>query len=270
MKKVISLLLLLSSSSAIACQLKQETISLSGSVTSLLYELELLDDSRLKGISVFHPIEKKDFKGRRYPGGVMIAQKTLKEFRGKTIFFDESSELHQRLRQARLDKLVEVKTRGLDPFEATENTIRRIEPHLSNCPTEILRVRLWAANEKQYLLSRKKLQHPIFFFLGEIKGEKLPELMMVHDGPVLFWSRNDRIHTFTSDLAYVRWGEKWRKSLTGKEAFVGLAELKAGEKFRLEKGPKRYWNVRDVGVLTPGPWQIRFMRKFVDTWREND
>jgi hypothetical protein len=251
-----------------ACQIKQETVSLSGTVTSLLYELELLDDPRLKGISLFHPIEKNLFKGKRYPGGVMIAQKTLKELQGKTIFFDESSELAKRLKNAGLTKLVEVKTRGLDPFESTENTLRRLEPYLSNCPTEVLRVRLWAANEKQYLLSRKKLRHPLFFFLGEIKGEKLPELMMVHDGPVLFWTRNDRIHTLKSDLPYVRWGEKWRKGLSEQAAFVGLAELKAGEKFRLEKGPKRYWNVKDVGVLTPGPWQIRFMRKFVDTWRE--
>jgi hypothetical protein len=270
MKKAFSLFALLWALPIFACQIKHEIISLSAPVTGVLAELELLDDSRLKGISLFHPIDKKSFKGTRFGGGVFLAQKTLKAFKDKTVFFDESGETARRLKQAGLTKTVQIKTRGLDPFEVTEKTLKMLEAHLSNCPTEVLRLRLWAANEKQYLLAQKKLQHPIYFFLGEIRGNKLPELMMVNDGPVLFWTRNDRIRSFDSTLAYVRWGEKWRRALTGQEALVGISELKPGSKFELYKGEGRLWNVKDVGALTPGPSQIRFMRHFTDTWKEKN
>lgn len=270
MKKAFSLLALVWALPIFACQLKHEVVSLSAPVTGILAELELLDDSRLKGISLFHPIEKKMFKGERYGGGVFLAQKTLQTFRDKTVFFDESGEIARRLKQAGLSKTVQIKTRGMDPFEVTEKTLKTLEAHLRNCPTEVLRLRLWAANEKQYLLAQKKLQHPIYFFLGEIRGNKLPELLMVNDGPVLFWTRNDRIRSFDSTLAYVRWGEKWRKALTGKEALVGMSELRPGSKFELLKGEGRLWNVKDVGALTPGPTQIRFMRHFTDTWKEKN
>ncbi|MBY0517370.1 MAG: hypothetical protein K2P81_10700 [Bacteriovoracaceae bacterium] len=267
MMKVFSLLILISSFTAYAkCQLNEEIISLSAPVTGVLQEMDLLQDKNLKGISVFHPVLKNDYKGERLGGGVFLAQKVLKGFSHKTLFYDESGEVTRRLKNASLKKIIEVKTRSLDPFEVTTNVLQILENYTRDCATEILRVKLWVASEKEELLKLKTFRHPLYFFLGRIKNQKLPELMMVNDGPVLFWKRHRKIKTFESNLAYVRWGEKWRKSLTSKDVMVGIVEAKAGEKFHLEKGEARFWNVVDVGALTPGPAQIHFMHRFAETW----
>lgn len=263
--KVFSLFLLLFPFFSQAnCRLKSDIVSLSAPVTGVLKELSLLEDKRLKAISLFHPVERSEFKGERIGGGVFLSQKNLKKFSGWTVFFDESGETKRRLKS--LKSKLEVKTRSLDPFEVTLQTLSTLEKWLKDCDREILRVKLWVASEKEELLKLKTFRHPLYFFLGKIKNGKLPDLMMVGDGPVLFWKRHQKIKTHESSLAYLRWGEKWRKSLPKDAVMVGIIELKVGEKFRLEKGEGRLWNVYDVGALTPGPAQIHFMHRFAETW----
>jgi hypothetical protein len=251
---------------AATCRLKSDVISLSAPVTGVFQEMGLLSDSRLKAISLFHPVKKADFRGERLGGGVFLAQKVLRGFNGKTLFYDESGETTRRLKSAQGLNKIEIKTRGKDPFEVTLLTVKVLEKWVKDCDREILRLRLWVASEQEELLKLKTFRHPLYFFLGKIKNGKLPELMMVSDGPILFWKKHNKIKTLDSELAYVRWGEKWRRSSPKEAVMVGLVEHKVGEKFRLEKGEARLWNVYDEGALTPGPAQIHFMHRFAETW----
>ena len=78
------------------CTFRQDlkkVISLSGPMTVLLKEVGLLDHPALGGISVFNPVSKEQFKKKIYPGGIFLANSTLKEFKDSVVFFDESQQV---------------------------------------------------------------------------------------------------------------------------------------------------------------------------------
>src|SRR5665647_1139567 len=110
--------------------------SLSGSITVALKELQLLNNPKLKGISVFNPIGKNQFKGAFLPGGVFLSHTSFNEFAGGVVFFDESRELAKTLMPFSSIQGVEFKTRGLEPLQVVDESIRILSPFLQNCEKE--------------------------------------------------------------------------------------------------------------------------------------
>jgi hypothetical protein len=171
--------------------------------------------------------------------------------------------MKRRLTEAQIAGVIEIQTRSLDPFEVIDRALRILTPHLKNCEERIKSLQAHYLGEKNWLISRPAFKKPMYFFLGEMKPEKWPDLLMVKDGPVLFWLRHKKLTTIDSPLAYVRWGEKWKKSLTEESQLIGLIHSSDAKKFSIEK--QAYWNVTSAGALTPGPWQLRFMRQFIES-----
>lgn len=262
MMKVFSFLIFIWASATFACELKSETVSLSAPITGLLEDLQLLSDKKLIAISMFHPL-KVDSNLERLGGGLFLSQKSLKRFQKMNLFFDESGEMKRRLTEAQISGVIEVPTRSLDPFEVIDRSLTKLAPLLKNCDTKITALKKFYMNEKDWLIKQAAFKRPMYFFLGEMKDENWPDLLMVQDGPVLFWLKHKKIQTIESSLAYVRWGEKWKKSLTEESQLIGLIHSSDAKKISIEK--QSNWNVTSAGALTPGPWQIRFMRQFIES-----
>lgn len=261
MKAFSLLVLLLATTTASAvCGLRGPTVSLSAPVTALLEDLNLIGHPQLKAISMFHALQSPT-SVPRLGGGLFLSQKTLAQFAGHTIFFDESGELQRRLSDTPKLKAISVRTRSLDPFEVTFQALEQLRSQLVGCDADVSALRERYLAEQAWLIAQKPFPRRMFFFLGEVTSSKWPELLMVADGPVLFWTRHRKLQTFPSELAYVRWGEKWKKGLASGDVLVGLVESQGA--FSLEKA--LHWNARGPGVLTPGPGQIRFMRQFVES-----
>lgn len=251
MKKVFSFFTILWCSSIWACELKQDTVSLSAPVTGVIEFLGLLESPRLKAISLFHPVQAS--KLEKLSGGLFLSQKTIERFKTHVIYFDESRELKERLAVAGLK--VEVRTRSLTPFAATRRALSLLAPNLYGCEKKSALLEDWLKSEETWQKAQPALGK-IYFFLGAISSERWPEYLMVRDGFVLSLLEWKKLTTFESELAYVRWGEKWKKSL-GSERLVGLMEA---EKSRVEKISEVKSNFYFPGALTPGIHQIRFMR----------
>jgi hypothetical protein len=236
-----------------ACELKAPIVSLSSPITSLLREMDLLSVGKVKGISMFH--HAPNFRGKKLGGGIFLAKKTIDQFQAVTVFFDEGRELSERLKSLNLKE--EIKTRGLDPFTVTTKALEILTPYLEDCTIEIKKISQWVEDEKKWQISKAAFKKKYFFFLGAILGDKLPELMIVRDGFVMFWIEKKKLQTFESELSYVRWGEKWKKSLED-EILVGVSEDSKRD-FLVKKN--NIYNLNSPGALAPGVDQIKFMRK---------
>jgi hypothetical protein len=133
---ILVLSFLLSLGVTFACQFKQEirsVYSLSGPVTMALRDLNLIKSSKLKGISVFHPIKKGDFNGQFLPGGVFLSHETIKKISGSLLFYDESRELKKILSQYKDINSIEIKTRNLTPPQVLATIVEILTPLLSGC-----------------------------------------------------------------------------------------------------------------------------------------
>ena len=260
MKKVFSLLFILLNpiSTLWCCELQRDTVSLSGPVTGLLKELDLLNSPKLKAISLFHPVG--DVKIEKLGGGLFLAQKTLDKFKDSTFYFDESRELSERLKK--IKNKTEVITRSETPFVITKWSLEKLKDNLIGCEMKIKSLENWIEAEEKWHKLQPASKETIFFFLGAITLDRWPEYLIVRDGFVLSFIQNKKVKTFESDLAYVRWGEKWKKSLKG-ERLIGIAEA---ESARVEKLASGIFNFYYPGALTPGIYQIKFMRYLREMW----
>ncbi len=247
-----------------ACRLTGPIVSLSSPVTGVLKELKLLGDPSLKAVSLFHPLALAEYAGARLGGGVFLSERGMRPYRDAVVYFDESAELAARLRRISFQGRVQVRTRGPDPFVIAENALVALSPRLEGCAPLMAQFRAWMEGERAFLDAAKPFPHPMYFFLGAIRSGKPPELMMVDDGFVGYWSRRGKIRTLDSASAYVRWGEKWRRGLKPTEVLMGLVEAPAGASMEVQPVGKNAFNVSDPGALSPGPGQIRFMRRFVE------
>ena len=257
MMKVFSLFLLLSFKPLWACELKQDTVSLSAPITGILEFMGLLESPRLKAISLFHPVAET--KKEKLSGGLFLSQKTIDRFKSHVVYFDESRELNERLKN--ITQRIEVSTRSQTPFAVTRSSLEKLEPNLMKCDDQIAKLQAWLDREESWNQSQPDLQ-TTYFFLGTLSPSRWPEYLMVRDGFVLGLIETRKLKTFDSDLAYVRWGEKWKKTLKF-ERLVGLAEAKVP---RVEKLSSTMYNFYFPGALTPGIYQIRFLRFMRENW----
>ena len=260
--KVFSLIILFISFNAIACNLdkKFDYISLSGPVTFLLQELKLLNDKSLKGISVFSPVDKKDFRNKIYGGGLFLSEKEKKDFDKKIVFFDQGLELKKYLKSSNSFKNIAIETRDLGALKATSYLLDTLSPYLENCSLKVKKVnkRLNAVKEK--ISQYKKVKNKTFiFYLGEVKNKRFPNLVMANDGIVKTLKDSRIIQTYPSDLSYVSWSQKVVSSLKN-TVHIGVSENKEFQRINLSDD---IINIKSPGALTPGLSQVYLIDKLL-------
>jgi hypothetical protein len=267
MKELMSLLITLLILTGInqaqaACDFKDglKVVSLSAPISSLIEKMGLSQSSKLQGVSTFHYFEKLPKTVVRIPGGLFISEKNSAQFKKSLVFYDSSHELKQRLqRRLGFKNLVAVPTQG-SPIEVTQQSIMALKPLLQNCKQEIADV--FELLKKVSLAKPNPQGKKVLFYLGALKKEgKLPQMLMVADGPVKYWVNKKVIETYPSKLAYVNVSEKIKKEIGSDVIHIGLIDDEKAEDFKVDKlGPKR-WNLYYRGILRPGLSQLSLVQK---------
>jgi hypothetical protein len=274
------ILLLLTSSNVFSCKLKKaDFISLSGPLTFLLKEFNLENDKYFKAKLRVHDIGNSS--ATSLAGGLFISKKLLKKYKKPVIIFDQSKDLESTIKSLGIKHFFEIKTLGLTPFEVYKNSVIALKKITSDCETQIIKLNEKVTNIKFRILERSKHKGPIkrtidytkktslrpkfkkktvIFFLGNIKGEKFPNLVMVNDNFVKFLADNHLITTYPSKESYVPWSSKILKAFTS-PTYIGVYEdtkVRAGQ-VKIRKSENNIINISGNGILTPGISQVRLL-----------
>ena len=239
----------------------KKVFSFSGPITVLLQELNLLKSPKLKGISVFHPVNEKDFSGKFYPGGIFLSHNSLQELSSGVVFFDESQDLRKLFNSQKKISGVEVKTRNMIPLNAFEEGIRLLSPYLSHCESALEKMRKEVTLLQEELLRKVPENLTAVFYMGEIRGGRRPELLMVNDGVVKWLLENKKITSYPSTLRNVNWSSKIMRSLPEKSFHVGVVDS-GKDKIVKMKRSSREMTFYYPGALIPGISQLRAFTYF--------
>ncbi len=250
------LLLFFTIQQSMACEIKRPLISLSGPITMLLEELDLLKSKKLIAISTLHPIRKK-FTGRLLGGGVFLSRKVLKHYSETDFIFDKSNELSNLFKNSGVKSYKELDLTGKDAFQSYKMSLKFLTPYLESCEKRVLSLERRVEKIRNNIKT-KNIPNMIFF-LGEIKS-KLPELIMVNDGFVKTLMEKKEFKTYPSELAYVSWSQRVLFNLDN-FLLVGVGDQKKNEIIKLGENKV---NVFYRGVLTPGVRQIYFLDWFLN------
>lgn len=247
------------------CELSREVVSLSGPITMLFEELDLLKDKKLIAISKFHPVLSPG-DVTVVAGGTFLAKKMLRQFTNRVIYFDKSQELSLIFKKSKIKRSIEIDTRGLDPFETVDNNLRAIGPVIKNCSKKI---KLLKANIQKI---QKELQLPVIlhhaiFYLGSI-ADKAPNLIIGRDGFVLSLLKVSHFKTYPTELAYVPWSQKVLLGLYD-YTHVGIKNVYSNE-FIVKKVKNKFYNISFRGVLIPGIRQVYFLKSLTSFKDNND
>lgn len=258
MKLVFSLGLVLSLSVAASCHLnpKYDYISLSAPITTTLKELNLLEDLSLKFISSFHPVEFKEEK--KLYGGNFVSLKDVVKLKKPLVFFDESKSLEKIIIKNRL-QYIKIKSRGMDPFVIVKDVLSKLKPFLLGCEKLVAKSESRLVRLREKILSElSSFPSKLIFFLGEIKNNKLPDLLIGNDGAVSFLNLYTDTLAYKTQIHYLPWSSKIIRKHERNSIFIGLSEGNLKIEKLTEKGRL---NIRFPGVLAPGWSQIYFLSK---------
>lgn len=263
MKAISFLITFLVCSNCIACNLKKDFdyISLSGPITFLLQQLDLLNDKKLKGISLFAPVDTISFKNKVYGGGLFLSDKEKSDFDNKVIFYDNGLELKKYLESSNASEKIVIDTRTKGCIEATNIVINQLKPYLNKCEEKLKKIQsdiLKIKNELQSYEVKNK-EKTYLFYLGKINKNKLPNLIISNDGPIKSLKDFKILKSYPSDFAYVSWSQKTIKSLKD-ITHIGVGE---GEQFEVIKIDQDKLNILSPGALTPGLSQLYFLEKLL-------
>lgn len=265
--KIFSSLLLLFSIQSFACEWKPEVkkvVTLSGSMTVLMKKTGLLSKKEVQGISVFSPVSKNDFSGKIYPGGIFIAQGTLNEFSGTTVFYEKSEQL-RKIFQSRNDiNKVEIYTRGKVPLEVVEYSIEQLKPFVKGCEKAFTEFTDEAKAVQKKLLDKLSGKATVVFYLGEIRGNRFPEMVVVHDGVVSLLLKENKIQSYPSELAYVNWSAKVMADLPKETLHVGLVDPGMNDEKKIKRSSNRMTLIYP-GSLIPGFSQLEAFLYWAET-----
>ena len=261
-----SYLLFFSIHSMAACQFKKhvtKVFSLSGVTSVALKEMGLLKNPAVKGISVFNPIGKTDFTGKRYPGGIFLSPGVFKEFGGGVVLYDESRELSSILDPMSSIQGIQVKTRGLIPVAVTEYVLKELEPFLQDCEkekTSFLAKTYLTADRLSKTIPENRTA---VYYLGRNRKGQHPEMIMVHDGIVKWLIEQKKIKSYPSSLAYVNWSAKLMRKLPKDTLHINVIDSGAEMTKKLE-GKFGQWTLTYPGALVPGLTQLEAWGYFED------
>lgn len=268
MKIFVSLFfLIISVNASAACGFKpdvKKVISLSGSMIVLLEKTNLLKSPVVKGISVFGPVSGKNFSGKIYPGGLFIAQSTLSEFSDALVFYDKSEQLKKILKSRNDINEVEISTRGRLPLEVVDDSIKVLSAYVHDCEKTFEEFRAKTLEVQNKLLRKLSSNPHIVFYLGPIKGGRLPEMVVVNDGVVALLLKEKKIHSYPTELSYVNWSAKVMAALPPGTLHVGLVDPGMKIEKEIKRSSKRMTLIYP-GVLVPGYTQLEAFLYWAET-----
>jgi hypothetical protein len=226
--------------------------SLSAPVTLALRDLDLLKSGIVKGVSVFHPLKQEDFSGAILPGGIYLSTKVSQDFEKSVVIFDESRELRKNLS----GKLVEIKTRDLEPLDVSEEIIAKLKPLLQHCENELRKWKEETLLLQSKLLGLVKNKPSIVFYLGEFIRGRPPEMIISHDGVVKLLKLKGKINSYPSTLAYTPWSARIISSMPVRTLSLYIKDSGREQTTSITQVSELGWNVKYPGALTPGKTQI--------------
>lgn len=231
-----------------------EVYSLSGVSTQMIQELGLLKSPKLKGVSIFHPVSKKEFTGKFLAGGQFISFSEMDSWKNALVFFDESRELKNILAKKSNLKSIEVKTRSKLPLEVVRSFKVENENKFSGCDFSAVEEKLSIKlNELKKIIPKDKT---VIVFLGKIQKNKFPELVMSNDGIVKYLVSEKVIKSYPSDLAYPNWSTRIMKSLDKDTIKIGLIDSGNDLNPKFEKVSEGVYNLTYPGGMIPGFGQV--------------
>jgi len=240
------------------CQFRKnitQVYSLSGSITMALKSVGLTKDPKLKGVSIFHPLDKNEFKGQFLPGGVYLSRESAKKMEGGLVFFDESRELSKFFQMMSVRK-EEIKTRNLTPLEVNELVIQKISQITDGCEQKLRALSLTGKQLANEILRSIPPQFSAVFFLGALKKKSAPEMIMVNDGILKWLMEKKKIKTYPTQLSYLPWSSKMMNELSPSTYHIGLKDSGASLFYDLEKIEEKRLNLHYPGALIPGISQL--------------
>lgn len=258
---IILLSFVISYLNSFACEFSKDVTSvysLSGPITLALRDLKLIQSPKLRAISAFHP-SQKSFKGEIFPGGLYLSMDRLQKMKGAIVFYDESRELTNSFKRVREIKGIEIKTRQLMPLAVSHYIEKVLRPYVIGCNFSQMHRELEIKLEK---LSKNVVSSKSYlFFLGEIRGKRFPEMLMVQDGVIQWLVDKAELKTYPSKLSYVVWSTKVLQSMPQNTIKVGLID--SGNKMvyqKIQKGD--IINLTFPGCLIPGTGQVECLLYF--------
>lgn len=255
---IIILSLYLSAFRADACTFRKDlkkVYSLSGPVTMALKEIGLLKDPKLKAISVFHPISTGEFTGEFLPGGVFLSRENAHEMLGSHVFYDDSRELERVLNSLNVTVIV-IKTRGIVPTEVTKQTGEILKKYTSGCEGRIRSFQQKAERAAEEVLKKLPSGFKAVFFIGNFRGNRAPEMIMVNDGIVKWLKEKGKLETYPTELSYLAWSAKVLNSLPADTLKIGVIDSGGRLARQIDRpGPKTI-NFTYPGSLVPGLSQL--------------
>lgn len=247
-------LFLLSIDSSFGCSIssKNKVISLSGVTTSLFDALDLLQDKNLLAISSFYHTENKNI--RKLGGGLFLSKKELRKLAPNTIFYDQSYELEKKLSSFKIQNKIAIHSRGYSPIEVVGKTLTKIKPYLVSCNNKIKKIQETIKKKEQIVLN-KNYPKCLIVFLGSLKKEQKPNLIMVQDGFMKFLIDHKKVASYNSELAYVSWSSREFKNYKNC-TLVGIKENKS-DSCHIIKIKKNNYNLSCPNGLVPGLGQLK-------------
>ncbi len=238
--------------------------SLSGPITIGLRDMGLLKNSKVKGISIFHPVRAEDYSGRILPGGIFLSQGATNEFAGGIVFYDESRELTKVLGSLNSVQAIEVTSRGLTPGRVTAMVIKTLEPVLKGCEEEFAAWKKKTIDLEEKILKNISKDLTVLFFMGEFRNGRPPETLIVNDGVVKWLVEEKKIKTYPSPLAYVNWSAKVMNEFSVSTLKIAIKD--PGNKMTKEmKKVDGGVNLVYPGSLIPGVTQL----ETIEFWLES-
>lgn len=240
-----------------ACRLEQEMVSLSGPMTMLLEEMDLIKDPKLLAISKFHPVKNAHGK-TRLAGGLFLSPKIFHQYSKSLIVFDKSREFKYLLKKSQHNLSLEIDSRDQDPFEVMNYLLLKLREMTKGCRQNIKKMQKLSQQIKEQIV-KQAIPLKAVFFLGSIQT-RLPEIVMNNDGFVMFLRRKQLVESYPSPLAYVNWSQKELGRLNN-YLFVGLGTA-GTDKLEIQKKGERRYNLLFRGLLIPGIRQIKFLQQY--------
>lgn len=244
-----------------SCGLKDPLYSLSGPLTTALKEIGLHRSPKILGISSFYQDAEKKFVAPRIPGGSLLSPVTVQGLKKGTVFYDEALELEKILSKFGKNlHLRKITTRSLTPLAVTDLLIRELRTVTAGCDEKLSLFKQRVLESQESIRKKLPPDFRIIFFLGEIRKDALPELVMANDGIVLWLRAEKKILSYPSALAYVPWSAKFLRDLGGKYLRVGLVD---SEKKSITKVDASKMTLEYPRALTPGFDQLQGLEFFL-------
>lgn len=264
---VSALILLFSLRSYSSCDFHKDVkkvISLSGPMTVALQKSNLLFHKKVAGISVFSPVDGKNYHGKVYPGGLFLAHTTLNEFSDAIVFYDQGAQIRRVLTSRQDIKGIEIKTRDLLPLEVVKLTIDELKKITQGCENEFSTFYSKALDVQKKLLEKIPLEMKAVFYLGPERSHRLPELVIANDGVPKLLIKERKLKTYPSELAYVNWSAKLLSELPKDTLHVIIEDPAMKNEKKIKRSSLRMTLIYP-GSLVPGISQLEAFLFFANS-----